>query len=417
VELPPPPKPSFVFPIMKLPPELRLMVFDQLFLDLTVRRQRFMMYHNEEKLLHKHQVNDFRPYTNLLLTCNELSDEAKKLWEKQYLGRCCFYFWHISKLYDLAMVVDKMGKPYTDIKYVLRSQWAEAHVSRFCLAATVARLSLFETEYFMSCQPGISPDYPDVFEEQFLDRIHGSAGRYRVVDAGIYEATDENPVRAVVEKDEAGKTFARGEYAGPESCEISTHEDDTSLGDGGHRRDCYAQMQGKFSGIFWGGYDAAIGYGKFKLWEAVPSCPGPGHCYCENWDNPDNRFDCSELVLRDIDERAALMRRWCEEIVCDRKWLNLGGHPQESVGDLVEYYGIEDWLDFHYWSGLADGYWASWDFDEDEDTEGEDTQGEDTQEEGVEDEENEEERQREDEEDGGGSEREDESLEWYSPSR
>jgi hypothetical protein len=79
VELPPPPKPSFVFPIMKLPPELRLMVFDQLFLDLTVRRQRFMMYHNEEKLLHKHQVNDFRPYTNMLLTCKELSDEAKKL--------------------------------------------------------------------------------------------------------------------------------------------------------------------------------------------------------------------------------------------------------------------------------------------------------------------------------------------------
>ena len=247
---PPASNPTLTFPIMELPPELRLMVFDQLFLDLTVRRQWSVMHHNEEKLLQKYQVNDFRPYTNLLLTCKELNKEAKNHWDRYYLRECCFYFWHISKLYDFAMVLDKMGRPYTEIKYVLRSQWAESNVSQFCLTATVARLGLSEIEWFMRCQPGISPDYPDVFEEQFLDRIRGSAGRYSKIDAGIYDATDENPVRAVVGKDEAGKTFARGEYVGPETCEISAHEENTPLGDGGYMRDCYKQMQGSSPASF-----------------------------------------------------------------------------------------------------------------------------------------------------------------------
>ena len=118
-----------------------------------------------------------------------------------------------------------------------------------------------------------------------------------------------------------------------------------------------------------------------------------------------------------MEERADLMRRWYDEISCDRKWLNLGGCPEKSVDELMEDYGLEAWLEFEYWDGLADTYWASWDLDEDEDTEGDDTQdentqGEDTQDEDVEDEENEGESEREGEEDGG-----EEPLEWYSPNR
>jgi hypothetical protein len=177
---------------MKLPPELRLMVFDQLFLDLTVRRQRSMMFRNEVKLLEKYQVNDFRPYTNLLLTCKELGQEAKKHWMTIYLHQCCFYFWHVSKLYDLSLILEKLGKPYTEIKYVLRSECDEGHVGDFCLATTVRKLMADENVDFMSCQPGVPPDYHDTFMEQLFDRmdLEDVNGDYVEIRAGTYEATE-----------------------------------------------------------------------------------------------------------------------------------------------------------------------------------------------------------------------------------
>ena len=399
---------------MELPPELRLMVFDQLFLDLTVRRQSTMVYRNEEKLLQKHQVNDFRPYTNLLLTCKELNKEAKKLWDEQYLRECCFYFWHVAKLYDQALVLQKLGGAYTELKYVLRSQWEEDHVSRFCLASSVNHIVRSEAEDFMSCQPGVLPDFLDTFEEQFRKRVHGSAGRYSKLIEGIYEATDDNPICAVIYKDEAGKTFARGEYPSAESCTISTHQDHTPSGDSCYRIDTYSQMQGKFSGIFWGSHDAAVSYGKLKLWEATPLCHGHGHCPCDKWDKPENRFDYLDMVTGDHYDRFALLSRWYGEIVKDRKWLELGGQPAHSEVAVATDHVPEFWWDIEYWLECAREYWASWDFDEDEDEDSqcEDTQGEDTQEEYAEDEENERESEREDEEDGG-----EEPLEWYSPTR
>jgi hypothetical protein len=417
---PPPSDPTLTFPIMKLPPELRLMAFDQLFLDLTIRRQHSMKYRNDESLLRKHQANDFRPYTNLLLTCKELSQEAKKLWDEQYLRECCFYSWHVSKLYDLAMVFDKMGKPYTEIKYVLRSHWEADFVSQFCLASTVATVAELEVADLMICQPGVSPGCPRVLQEQLYDRIRDlqySTGSYIKVDVGIYEVTEDHPVRVVVERDEAGKTLARSDHVGPESCVISAHQNDTPLEGGGTRRSRYAQMEGKFSGIFWGGYDAAIGYGKFKLWEAVPPCPGLDHCHCSQWHEPENRFDCSEMIIHDLHERNALLQRWYDEIVDDQKWLNLGGKPRHSSEALMDDYGMAHWFDFEYWGEQAYEYWASWQLDSDDDTEGVNTQGEDTQDEGIEDEENEGETQGECGEDSGGDEREGEPLEWYSPSR
>jgi hypothetical protein len=404
--------PTLAFPIMKLPPELRLMVFDQLFFDLTVRRRYSMKYRNDQKLLQKHQANDFRPYTNILLTCKELNTEAKKLWEEQYLRECCFYFWHVSKLYDLAVVIDKMGKAYTEIKYVLRSHWAEDFVSTFCLATTVANIATLEAEDLIVCQPGVSPGYPEVLEKQLYAHIHDlqypAGGRYTRIEAGIYEATEENPVRLMLDRDQAGKSYAHAEHIGLESCVISVHQDDTPLEGGGTRRCFYTQMQGKFSGIFWGGYDAAVGYGKFKLWEAVPFCPGFGYCHCSPWHEPENRFDCSDIIIHDIHERQALLQRWYEEIVDDHKWLNLGGKPGQSSEDLMDEYGLTDWFDFDYWGQRADRYWASWHLeDEDDDSDEEEAEA------GAE-------AEGEAEGDGEGDsdgDDEEQDLEWLSPSR
>ena len=263
-------------------------------------------------------------------------------------------------------MLDKMGEAYTEIKYVLRSSWIEDHVSQFCLAALGATEMSTEARNLTCCQPEVSSDSTDVFEVQFVERIHGPR-KYAPIEPGTYGATDENPVSAVVDRNEAGTTFARAELIGPESCVISMHEHDSPLGDGGYRRDRYQQMHGKFSGIFWGGYDAARGYGRFKLWEAKPLCPGHGQCHCDNWHDPDNRSDSPKMLMDDIRERYSLLQRWHAGIVGDQKWLKLGGKPEDSTQELAE--KLDDWTDFEYWCRMADDYWASWDFDEDEEEE------------------------------------------------
>jgi hypothetical protein len=375
---PSPSDPTLTFPIMKLPPEIRLMVFDQLFLDLTVRRQHFMKYHNGEKLLQKHQVNDFRPYTNLLLTCKELNKEAKKLWEEQYLHECCFYFWHVSKLYDLAMLFEKLGGAYTNVRYVLRTQFVENFVCNMCLAATAAEAGEHEALWFMQTQPVVSPDYSDEFDQHFIRRLFPSTGNDSgkiEIGEGVYEATDENPVRTVVYK-EAGKTFAHGEYSGPESCSLSTHLTETVLESTNHdnnnelqiyvegrgaRHDVYEQMQGKFSGIFWGGYDPAVGYGKLKLWEAVPLLHLESRCLCRKWNDPANRHDEEDDMLRRGDKiRSKLLDKWFNEIINDPKWLALGGEvDEEGLSGVLDDYGMEHWNDAEYWEMRADENWSS----------------------------------------------------------
>jgi hypothetical protein len=369
-----PSSPTLTFPIMKLPPEIRLMVFEQLFLDLTVRRQHSMMHRNEEKLLQKHQVNDFRPYTNLLLTCKELNKEAKKLWEEQYLHECCFYFWHVSKLYDLAMILEKLGGAYTEIKYVLRPQFAENFVCNMCLAATAAEAGTNEAIGFIQTQPGVSPPYPDDLDKHFVKRLFPSTGNDSgkiEIGEGTYEATDENPVRTVVYK-EAGKTFALGEYPGPESCTISTHLNESVLESTNHddnnefqvyegrgaRVDTYEQMQGKFSGIFWGGYDPAVGYGKLKLWEAVPLFHLESRCQCKRWNEPAKRHVETKMLKRGVKEHSKLLDKWFKKITKDRKWLALGGEVDEDgLSGLLEESNLSHWLDEEYWEMKASENW------------------------------------------------------------
>jgi hypothetical protein len=371
---PPPSNPTLTFPIMKLPPEIRLMVFDQLFLDLTVRRQSAMVYRNEEKLLQKHQVNDFRPYTNLLLTCKELNKEAKKLWDEQYLRECCFYFWHISKMYDLALILQKLGGAYTEIKYVLRSQCAESFVCQMCLATTVLEAAIDDTVAFIYTQPGARPGYPDHRDEAFVRRLFPStednSGKIEIGE-GTYEATDDIPLRTVVYK-EAGKTFAHGEYSGAESCTISTHLTETDLESTNHddnnefqvfegrgaRADIYEQMRGKFSGIFWGGYDAAEGYAKLKLWEAVPLLHLESRCQCKKWNDPASRIAQNKMLKRGEKERSTLLDKWFKKITKDPKWLALGGEvDDEGIYGLLELYGLSHWLDEEYWDSKAAENW------------------------------------------------------------
>jgi hypothetical protein len=361
---------TFTFPIMKLPPELRLVVFDQLFLDLTVCRQNRMMYCNQERMLRKHKVNDFRPYTNLLLTSKELNNVAKKLWEERYLHQCCFYFWHVWKLYDFANVVDKLGKPYTEIGYVLRSRHEEADemIKPFCVAGEVARIAEGEADTFMGNQPGAPSDYPLGLIKQANKRLYAAEG--------THEASNDISLRTMVYKTE--KSFVRSECSGPESCTLTVSHAVTPLREGTCRIDGYRQMHGKFSGIFWGGYDAAVSYGIFRLWEVSDPCND--YCQCREWQSLSGRLDCDRLNEEAKDVRQQLFELWYDEITRDLTWLALRGKMRSAMpADLLYDYGMTDWFDDETWFEFANDFWLAWltAADEEEDFEHVSDEGED----------------------------------------
>lgn len=262
------------------------------------------------------------------------------------------------------MILDKLGGPYTGISYVFRSEYAENRVGEFCLETTVMEAISYENTHLMTCQPGIPDGYHATFAEHLQDRLipfDATIGKRVQVREGIYEATEENPVRAVVSVSEAGKRFSRAEWSGPESCTISVNSTQTPLehmGLTGVMHDNYVEMQGQFSGIFWGGYDAAEGYGKFKLWEAMPLCHGPNHHHCQKWDDIKNRANSEEMLLCAKAEREVLLQCWYDALMKDPKWLMLGGEPKDSVLDLVRDYSLEDWLDDESWSELARVHWT-----------------------------------------------------------
>lgn len=106
------PAPFDAFPLMKLSPELRLNVYDQPLIDLTVNRQRAVADLNKYHRAHEWPKNDFSAYLGLLLTCKETHWHVKRLWEHVYIHKCCFYFWKLPSFYRVATSLLKLGEPY-----------------------------------------------------------------------------------------------------------------------------------------------------------------------------------------------------------------------------------------------------------------------------------------------------------------
>jgi hypothetical protein len=345
-KLRPSPKPFSVFPIMKLPPELRLMIFDEVFLDLTVRRQRFMLCHNEARLSEKHQANDFRPYTNLLLTCKEFNKEAKDRWEKVFLHECCFYFWNVSELYDLSLVLEKLGEPYTGIKYALRSRH-DYHGTElaevFCVSETMADATSYAAETLMKSQPGFSAAELQAFDEA-IEMMTTDATMFdpRTTD-GLYVTATPTPWKVIFftpegpPEDLYSRTFTYAWLSSPETCLISVHQNtprQDSLCDD-ERDDHFSQMQGRFSGIFWGGYDALDGYEGFKLWKT-----SLGNCK-----TPTTTAEGTTVPKHFHAKGRSILEWWHKARTSDPKWLALGGNPDQSLMDMAMNNNLESWLE------------------------------------------------------------------------
>ncbi|GAB1736462.1 hypothetical protein NU219Hw_g7612t1 [Hortaea werneckii] len=81
-------------PLLALPKELRLMIYDELFTPLTQRPKHFDTY----VLPSEWPKIDFTPYTALLLTCKEVKEEARTHFEGHFAPDVMVFFDNVVSL-------------------------------------------------------------------------------------------------------------------------------------------------------------------------------------------------------------------------------------------------------------------------------------------------------------------------------
>lgn len=312
---------SAPFPLKKLPPELRLNVYHQLFTDLTITRQRAVADLDKFHEADEWPNNDLSTYVNLILASKEINKEAKDLWEKQYTSKCCLYFWQMPKLFNTAQSLQKLGEPYQSIRYLLRTRFDEDEVKLDTLP-----LVQEDGTHFMACQPGFpSTDFyyysTFFFDYYFVGRIE------RIKD---FKSRGDNgrriPVRIVTYMNGKQGLCARVNYPRLQSCEISVHQRRLSDVDYLH----YNQMTGKFLGLCWCFYNAPVAHGKVRMYEE----------FARRWDERSVAgldFVLDEEILR-------LANWWDVERFHDEKWLALGGETSKGAMAIARKYDLVEWL-------------------------------------------------------------------------
>jgi hypothetical protein len=317
VRLPSPTFSSFLeedgrhFPLMKLPPEVRLNVYDCLFTDLTIERQHqvadLTVYHHP----YEWPDNDFSDYRNLLLTCREVHDEAKGLWENMYIHHCCFYFWKVPDLYRVAKLLTDLGEPYQRMTYALRTR-------------TGSETGPYTTEFIddvsmdlMLKQSGFPEHDPDYYGFHWAwPQFNWAAG------PGMHSLLTNRRVPYEIYVRNA-ETYARADFPGLEECSIAAHDWRHAVM---HSYKQYLLMSGMIGDIAWDHYDPVTGHAKMMIWE--------------EWDR--SEYPSRSLVRSDI----ALTWRAQAMSGHDQAWLALGGDPEDlrSIGLFQDDYELEDWL-------------------------------------------------------------------------
>lgn len=300
------------FPLMKLTPELRLSVYDSLFTDLTITRQRkvadLTTYHRYKDW----PGNDLTDFRNLLLTCKAVHEEAKNLWEKKYARRCCFYFWKVPDLYRVYQQLVKLGEPYSCMKYALRTRPRE-EVDVYELGSLGG-----EAEEVMIHQPGFPDKYSII---TFVwPKIDFSLGE----GIHMWQPHGTMPYEIYNMGSRKRQRFVRADYPELKMCSIAFHERQSRR----KKATRYMLMSGEIGNIGWDKFDAAAAHSRVKIWE--------------EWKRKGHQSHFLEKADAVLTWRAKAMSGQ------DQEWLALGGNPESDLQDLEDMswkYSLEHWLD------------------------------------------------------------------------
>lgn len=272
------------------------------------------MYHRKDEW----PKNDFSAYVNLLLTCKEVHDAARDLWENVYIRQCCFYFWKLPNFYDTARALEKLGGPYGSARYALRTRAFDE------VGLNEADFVDNEGEDLISEQPGFPRHDRDYKEIHWTWPKLPSA---RGVGAYTLYPDGRVPVE-IYEQGSDGQKFGRATYPCPENLSLSMHvrtvEED-------HSSTQYLLMIGEMGDVFWGGYDVGISRGKQLIWEEW-----------ERRDFPDKCLAKANIVLEHRTQLEAGLGEW-----------DHGGRtPNEEddvLKDIQEVYDLNNWFRQGLW--------------------------------------------------------------------
>lgn len=302
------------FPLMELSPDLRLNIYDQLLIDLTVNRQRRVADLTKYYRAHEWPNNDFSAYLGLLLTCKEVHWHVKGLWENVYIQKCCFYFWKLPDFHRAGGALVKLGEPYRSVRYALRTRASDE------IGLEEAEFVTEKGELLMKNQPGFpshNPDYAE-FQWSWPDFPYASrSGAHMLHGDGLIpvETYRQGP---------KGKKYARASFPGLERCSLTVHDRQVSEH---HAGTAYMLMSGEVCNVFWDGYDAAFGHGKQMIWD--------------EWERrgfPDTSLARADIVLS---WRAQL------ETGIAAMWLRKGDEPsdhEEAMTMIEAVYSLGNWL-------------------------------------------------------------------------
>lgn len=251
------------FPLMKLSPEIRLSVYDCLFMGLTINRQRKVADLDRYHRWRHWPDNDFTAYRNLLLTCRSVNAEARNLWEKSYVRHCCFYMWKVPQLFRLFRLLTELGEPYLQMKYALRSRSGEE------IDGNIAEFIEDEAPVLMTVQPGFPYDvYTDyTFGWPDFDFTIGPGKHTHTMNrTHLYEIYEIGTLKS--------RMFARAHFPDLESCSIVLHERQSK------RKELtqYLLMSGEIGKVTWDKYDAPAAHAKVKVWEEWQQLGFPSKC-------------------------------------------------------------------------------------------------------------------------------------------
>ncbi|GAB7325827.1 hypothetical protein MBLNU13_g09907t1 [Cladosporium sp. NU13] len=248
------PAPLDAFPLMRLSPELRLNVYDQLLTDLTVNRQRAVADLSRYHRAHEWPKNDFSAYLSLLLTCKEVHCHVKGLWENVYIHKCCFYFWKLPSFHRVATSLVKLCEPYQSARYALRTRASDE------IGLEEAEFITEEGEMFMKDQPGFPRDNPDYTDFQWSWPQIPYASR-----SGTHTLDGNGPIPVETYRQGPKRSkYARASFPGLTGCSLVVHDRQVSES---HAGTAYMLMSGAIGNVYWGKYDAAFGHGKQMIWD------------------------------------------------------------------------------------------------------------------------------------------------------
>ena len=306
---------EFQFPLMKLCPEVRLNVYDCLFTDLTINRHRqvanLTVYHHP----HEWPDNDFSAYRNLLLTCKEVHDEAKSLWENMYIRHCCFYFWKMPGIYRIAKLLTDLGEPYQRMRYVLRTRTFEEIGSHEIDLADDDAVELMTKRRGFPCH---DEDYAHL--HWAWPTFHWPGG------PGIHALLANGRIPHEIYYTGVGAEFricARADLPGLEECSLAVHE---CVPSSSPAQTQYLIMSGKMGAVCWDGYDPPAAHACLMIWEEWRRRGYPSGCLAK-----------SDVVFA---WRAQAMSGQ------DEAWLALGGNSAVDLNDLVNFPYVDR---LNYW--------------------------------------------------------------------